>query len=261
MNQTRSMNQRHHPCVEAHPAEPAPSPPAPAPQIQDATGTNVVNLRRTIYLTLMSSMDFEEAGHKLLKMNVPEAHQVELVTMIIECCSQERTYIRYYGLLAQRFAYLNRHYQAMFEDCFQKQYMVIHRCVVVRGCDVCCVSLCSQKAGEGEGGRIAEFQLCGLQSFLGIYALHCLSKCLDHVMRLHCFIGSPEGLAAASYRFLCFLVSQAGDQQTEKRGQAFFAPAVNRCDQLGRDLMHQADGGRDHLVLPYLHQVPVSGAV
>jgi pre-mRNA-splicing factor CWC22 len=28
----------------------------------------MVNLRRTIYLTIMSALDFEEAGHKLLKM-------------------------------------------------------------------------------------------------------------------------------------------------------------------------------------------------
>ncbi len=30
--------------------------------IEDATQTNLVNLRRTIYLTIMSSMDFEEVG-------------------------------------------------------------------------------------------------------------------------------------------------------------------------------------------------------
>lgn len=38
--------------------------------IQDATGTDVVNLRRTIYLTIMSSLDFEEAGHKLMKIQL-----------------------------------------------------------------------------------------------------------------------------------------------------------------------------------------------
>ncbi len=38
--------------------------------IHDATETNLVNLRRTIYLTLMSSFDFEEAGHKLLKIGI-----------------------------------------------------------------------------------------------------------------------------------------------------------------------------------------------
>lgn len=46
-----------------------------------------MNLRRTIYLTIMSSMDFEETGHKLMKINIPEEQQSELVTMIIECCS------------------------------------------------------------------------------------------------------------------------------------------------------------------------------
>jgi len=30
----------------------------------------VVNLRRTIYLTIMSSLDFEEAGHKLMKIQL-----------------------------------------------------------------------------------------------------------------------------------------------------------------------------------------------
>ncbi|EFJ52814.1 hypothetical protein VOLCADRAFT_78840 [Volvox carteri f. nagariensis] len=95
--------------------------------IHDETATNLVNLRRTIYLTLMSSFDFEEAGHKLLKIGIQPGQEIELVTMIIECCSQERTFKRFYGLLAQRFCYLNRAYAETFEDCFRKQYSVIHR--------------------------------------------------------------------------------------------------------------------------------------
>ncbi|KAG1681290.1 hypothetical protein FOA52_007336 [Chlamydomonas sp. UWO 241] len=95
--------------------------------IQDATETNLVNLRRTIYLTIMSSMDFEEAGHKLMKMGVPPGQEIELVTMLIECCSQERTYKRFFGLLSQRFCYVARVYQEHFSDCFRQQYMVIHR--------------------------------------------------------------------------------------------------------------------------------------
>lgn len=39
-------------------------------EIEDATGTDVVNLRRTIYLTIMASLDFEEAGHKLMKIQL-----------------------------------------------------------------------------------------------------------------------------------------------------------------------------------------------
>lgn len=37
-------------------------------EIQDHTNTNLVNLRRTIYLTIMSSVDFEECCHKLMKV-------------------------------------------------------------------------------------------------------------------------------------------------------------------------------------------------
>ena len=63
-------------------------------KIQDQTDTNLINLRRTIYLTIMSSMDFEEAGHKLMKIELRPGQEMEIVTMIIECCSQEKTYLR-----------------------------------------------------------------------------------------------------------------------------------------------------------------------
>ena len=33
----------------------------------------------------------------------------------------------YYGLLAQRFSMLHQKWQALFEDCFSKQYALIHR--------------------------------------------------------------------------------------------------------------------------------------
>ena len=58
------------------------------------TQTDTINLRRTIYLTIMSSMDFEEAGHKLLKIPLSPGQEMEIVTMILECCTQEKTYIR-----------------------------------------------------------------------------------------------------------------------------------------------------------------------
>lgn len=45
-------------------------------KIQDETETNLINLRRTIYLTIMSSVDFEEAGHKLLKIKLEPGQEV-----------------------------------------------------------------------------------------------------------------------------------------------------------------------------------------
>ncbi|XP_078161990.1 MIF4G domain-containing protein / MA3 domain-containing protein [Carex rostrata] len=96
-------------------------------KIKDETETNLVNLRRTIYLTIMSSVDFEEAGHKLLKIKLEPGQEMELCIMMLECCSQERTYLRYYGLLGQRFCMINRIHQENFEKCFVQQYSMIHR--------------------------------------------------------------------------------------------------------------------------------------
>ncbi|KAK3145549.1 hypothetical protein QOZ80_3BG0254350 [Eleusine coracana subsp. coracana] len=96
-------------------------------EIRDRTETNLVNLRRTIYLTIMSSVDFEEAGHKLMKIKLEPGQEMELCIMLLECCSQERTYLRYYGLLGQRFCMINKVHQENFEKCFVQQYSMIHR--------------------------------------------------------------------------------------------------------------------------------------
>lgn len=96
-------------------------------EIKDQTNTDLVNLRRTIYLTIMSSVDFEECCHKLMKVTLPPGQEPELPSMIIECCSQERTYSKFYGLIGERFAKLNRLWIELFEASFAKYYETIHR--------------------------------------------------------------------------------------------------------------------------------------
>jgi pre-mRNA-splicing factor CWC22 len=96
-------------------------------EIQDETNTSIVNLRRTIYLTIMSSVDYEECCHKLMKIDIQEGQELELVNMIIECCSQERTFSRFYGLMGERFCNLNRNWQEAFEQAFETYFTTIHR--------------------------------------------------------------------------------------------------------------------------------------
>lgn len=96
-------------------------------EIKDQTNTDLVNLRRTIYLTIMSSVDFEECCHKLMKVTLPPGQEPELPSMVIECCSQERTYSKFYGLIGERFAKLNRLWADLFESSFAKYYDIIHR--------------------------------------------------------------------------------------------------------------------------------------
>ena len=96
-------------------------------EIHDMSEKDLINLRRTIYLTIMSSATFEECAHKLSKMDIPLGKEMELINMIIECCSQERTFLRYYGLIAARFCLMHRRWSNAFHESFIAQYNTIHR--------------------------------------------------------------------------------------------------------------------------------------
>ncbi|KAK0195618.1 MIF4G-domain-containing protein [Armillaria mellea] len=95
--------------------------------IEDRTETNLVNLRRTIYLTIMNALVYEEAVHKLLKIQLEEGQEIELINMIIECCSQERSYSTFYGHVGERFSKLNRVWTDCLETAFRNYYSTIHR--------------------------------------------------------------------------------------------------------------------------------------
>ena len=57
--------------------------------IIDNTETNMVALRRTIYLTIQSSLDFEECAHKLMKMELKPGQEVnsrvDIVAFQVKC--------------------------------------------------------------------------------------------------------------------------------------------------------------------------------
>ncbi|KAH8723898.1 hypothetical protein GQ44DRAFT_709339 [Phaeosphaeriaceae sp. PMI808] len=95
--------------------------------IKDQTNADLVNLRRTIYLTIKSSGGFEECCHKLMRINLPHGLENELTTMIVECASQERTYEKFYGMIGERFCKLNRMWSDLFEEGFAHYYETIHR--------------------------------------------------------------------------------------------------------------------------------------
>ncbi|KAJ1859241.1 pre-mRNA-splicing factor cwc22, partial [Coemansia sp. RSA 638] len=103
------------------------SQPPATQKIHDLTETEMVNLRRTIYLAIMSSISFEEAAHKLLKIEIRQGEEQELCNMVIECCSQERTYKNFFGLIGERLCKLNRQWGNGFAQAFESCYENIHR--------------------------------------------------------------------------------------------------------------------------------------
>lgn len=96
-------------------------------EIIDNTETNLIALRRTIYLTINSSLDYEECAHKLMKMQLKPGQEIELCHMFLDCCAEQRTYEKFYGLLAQRFCAINKIYIEPFEEIFKDTYKTTHR--------------------------------------------------------------------------------------------------------------------------------------
>ena len=105
-------------------------------ELTDLTETDVINLRRTIYLTIMSSLSHEETAHKLMRMSLTAVQQPEVINMILECCSMEKTYLPFYGSLLERFAHIRppraaassaTPYRELIEEAFVKHYAMIHR--------------------------------------------------------------------------------------------------------------------------------------
>ena len=86
--------------------------------MDDLTEQDLKNLRRKIYLTIMNSLDFEDCVHKMVKSGLGVNQEKEVVEMFIECCFQERTYLRFYGLLCQRYAQMFPLYKELFEQQF-----------------------------------------------------------------------------------------------------------------------------------------------
>jgi pre-mRNA-splicing factor CWC22 len=85
-----------------------------------------VIFRKQVYLTVMSSANFEECTHKLLKVLVEGKERV-MAEMIVECCAQERVYQKFYGLIGERLCRLHRKWLEIFDELFADMYATIHR--------------------------------------------------------------------------------------------------------------------------------------
>ncbi|CAL1140617.1 unnamed protein product [Cladocopium goreaui] len=96
-------------------------------KILDFTEQDLVNLRRQIYLVIMSSVHYEECVHKILKLNIAEGQEKEVCTMLIDCCAMEKMFNRFFVLQAERLCRLNPVYQDNFTESFGVQFNTVHR--------------------------------------------------------------------------------------------------------------------------------------
>ena len=56
-----------------------------------------------------------------------DTRQIEMSKMIVECCSQDRSYNQFFGLIGERFCKLNRIWTDTYQEAFAIYYDTIHR--------------------------------------------------------------------------------------------------------------------------------------
>jgi hypothetical protein len=73
------------------------------------------DVRRNIFIVLMSSEDYADAVEKLLKMKLKDKQDREIAREIVLCAAQERVHNPYYELVAARFCNLNHGFKITFQ--------------------------------------------------------------------------------------------------------------------------------------------------
>ncbi|KAF2084323.1 MIF4G-domain-containing protein [Saccharata proteae CBS 121410] len=96
-------------------------------EIKDQSNRDLSDLRKSIYLTMVSSGGYEEACTRLMRIKPPVGLESEIPSMIVETCIQQKTYDKYYGMIGERFCKLNRFWRDEFEAAFAKYYDTSHR--------------------------------------------------------------------------------------------------------------------------------------
>ncbi|KAI3404473.2 CWC22 [Candida oxycetoniae] len=105
--------------------------PAPAEvNVSNMTQSSLIEFQKRVYLTVMSSMSADEAVHKLLKLSHRSKKDQEqdnktLADMIIKCCSQDKTYTKFFGIIGEKLCSRNRYWHDNFVDLFKDYYNII----------------------------------------------------------------------------------------------------------------------------------------
>ncbi|KAF9972071.1 suppressor of glycerol defect [Actinomortierella ambigua] len=75
------------------------------------------DVRRSIFVVLMSSEDYLDAFERLLKLNLREVQQREIVRVILHCAGNEQVYNPYYALVGQRLCQYDHSFKITFQYC------------------------------------------------------------------------------------------------------------------------------------------------
>ncbi|KAJ7761899.1 hypothetical protein DFH07DRAFT_412445 [Mycena maculata] len=75
------------------------------------------DIRRSIFVVLMSSDDYVDACERLSQLNLTEVQQREIVRVLLHCCGNEKSYNPYYTLVCQHLCRSSHSYKITLQFC------------------------------------------------------------------------------------------------------------------------------------------------
>ncbi|KAL1738484.1 hypothetical protein HDZ31DRAFT_50919, partial [Schizophyllum fasciatum] len=75
------------------------------------------DIRRSIFVVLMSSDDYVDACERLGQLNLTEIQQREIVRVLLHCCGNEAAYNPYYALVGQHLCRQSHSYKITLQFC------------------------------------------------------------------------------------------------------------------------------------------------
>ncbi|KAG5646977.1 hypothetical protein DXG03_001700 [Asterophora parasitica] len=75
------------------------------------------DIRRSIFVVLMSSDDYVDACERLSQLNLTEVQRREIVRVLLHCCGNEKSYNPYYTLVCQQLCRTSHSYKITLQFC------------------------------------------------------------------------------------------------------------------------------------------------
>ncbi|KAI0303786.1 armadillo-type protein [Multifurca ochricompacta] len=75
------------------------------------------DIRRSIFVVLMSSEDYIDACERLTQLSLTEVQQREVVRVLMSCCGNEKFYNPYYAFVCQHLCRTSRSYKITLQFC------------------------------------------------------------------------------------------------------------------------------------------------
>ncbi|ETW83202.1 hypothetical protein HETIRDRAFT_244965, partial [Heterobasidion irregulare TC 32-1] len=75
------------------------------------------DIRRSVFVVLMSSDDYVDACERLAQLNLTEIQQREIVRVLLHCCGNEKSYNPYYTFVGQHLCRSSHSYKVTMQFC------------------------------------------------------------------------------------------------------------------------------------------------